>query len=211
MTITKIDLDDQAQAKVFTFGTTTAGEEALVTLEKGTQSTNYVAFKNKASAEIDGNLLISGNLTVVGSYDTQTVTNMNVNDKTIRLNNGGTTAGANASGIDIEGDSDSIIASLKYNSSLTNKWELYDGTTSKEIATVNQISTKYFHNVAISGTQNGTNLVFTLASAVDADSEMIMKNGQILKKVADYTISGTTVTFVTAPKSFHVLTAKGNY
>ncbi len=213
MPITKIDLDEQAESKVFTFGTTTAGEEALVTLEKGTQPTSYVTLLNKASQQIDGNLFIGGNLTVVGSYDTQTVTDMSVKDKTITLNNGGTTAGSTSSGIEIEGDSGATIGAFYFNNALTNKFSIGDGTTQKEIATVDQIPSAYFRTVGLSGTQNGVNVTFTLASAVSTNSDMIIKNGQVLKRGVgnDYTISGTTITFSIAPKVNTVLEARGHY
>lgn len=70
--------------------------------------------------------------------------------------------------------------------------------------------------VAISGTQNGTNKEFTLASSVATGSEQIFLNGQLLTPGSgnDYVISGTTVTFETgfdAPVSSDVLRAYGSY
>ena len=73
-----------------------------------------------------------------------------------------------------------------------------------------------FHAVAISGTQNSSNKVFTLASAVSTGSEQIFLNGQLLTPGAgnDYTISTTTVTFeagFTAPAATDTLRAYGSY
>lgn len=50
-----------------------------------------------------------------------------------------------------------------------------------------------------SGTINGVNKVFTLANTPVAGSEEGFVNGQGINSPGDYTISGATVTFVTAP------------
>lgn len=50
------------------------------------------------------------------------------------------------------------------------------------------------------GTINGSNTTFTLSeSAHEQDSLMVFKNGLLQKYTTDYTLSGTTITFVTAP------------
>lgn len=78
------------------------------------------------------------------------------------------------------------------------------------------VVSKYFRADAVSGTQNSSNKVFTIATAVDANSEQFFINGQLLTPGSgnDYTISGTTVTLdatFTAPASTDVLRAYGNY
>lgn len=77
-------------------------------------------------------------------------------------------------------------------------------------------SSKYFRADAISGTQNSSNKVFTLTSAVDTGSEQIFLNGQLLTPGSgnDYTIASTTVTLeagFTAPAAADTLRAYGNY
>lgn len=53
-----------------------------------------------------------------------------------------------------------------------------------------------------SGTVNGINLIFTFVSfPSDHTAAAIYRNGILLSETDDYTVSGTTVTFVTAPKS----------
>lgn len=53
-----------------------------------------------------------------------------------------------------------------------------------------------------SGTINGANTVFTFVSfPSDHTAAAIYRNGVLLTETDDYTVSGTTVTFVTAPKS----------
>jgi len=62
-----------------------------------------------------------------------------------------------------------------------------------------------------SGTINGTNLTFTLASAPSpASSLMLFKNGVLLAQGVDYALSGVTVTFANttvAPQTGDLLTA----
>lgn len=53
---------------------------------------------------------------------------------------------------------------------------------------------------AITGTIDGSNKTFTFVSAVSGKS-IIDLNGQLLIEDVDFTISGTTVTYVTAPPS----------
>ena len=73
-----------------------------------------------------------------------------------------------------------------------------------------------FKAVTVSGTQDGVNKVFTIASSVAAGSEQIFRDGQLLTPGAsnDYVISGTTVTLQaaqTAPSATRVLRAYGQY
>lgn len=75
MAITKIVLDRQATARLFTFGLDTASNEGLVEIKKGTQATSYISFINRASVQIDGNLTVGGNITYTGTIDAQSVTN----------------------------------------------------------------------------------------------------------------------------------------
>lgn len=54
--------------------------------------------------------------------------------------------------------------------------------------------------IAVSGTQDGSNKVFTLASAINAGTELVFFNGQKLTSGSsnDYLVSGTTLTFQAA-------------
>lgn len=49
------------------------------------------------------------------------------------------------------------------------------------------------------GLFNGTNMVFTLASAAIAGTEEVYLNGQLLKLTDDYTIAGAVITLIAAP------------
>lgn len=70
--------------------------------------------------------------------------------------------------------------------------------------------TDWKFNAALTGTQNGTNKVFTLPEAIVLASESIYLNGVMLTRGVDYTISGTTVTLSSelfAPETKHTLRA----
>lgn len=60
-------------------------------------------------------------------------------------------------------------------------------------------SANFIFNEAPSGTINGTNVTFTLANTPTAGTVTLYKNGLILKLTTDYSISGSTITFVIAP------------
>lgn len=57
-----------------------------------------------------------------------------------------------------------------------------------------------------SGTINGSNVTFTLSQEpLEVDSVAVFLNGLKQKKTTDYSISGTTITFVVAPATAQVL------
>lgn len=56
-----------------------------------------------------------------------------------------------------------------------------------------------------SGTINGSNVTFTLANTPISGTEHVYLNGQLLTTTTDYTISGATITMVTAPATGDIL------
>jgi hypothetical protein len=51
-----------------------------------------------------------------------------------------------------------------------------------------------------SGTVNGSNVTFTLSQTpIENDAVLVFLDGLKQKQTTDYSISGTTITFVTAP------------
>ena len=58
----------------------------------------------------------------------------------------------------------------------------------------------------ITGTIDGVTTVFTIPSGGATDSSILSLNGQILRPTTDYAISGTTLTYVTAPPNGSVHT-----
>lgn len=126
-------LDRQATARVFPFGSTTAGTEALVTINKGTTALGTVVLDVKASANIACDLNLTGNLNITGAVNTQTVTNTNVTDVTITLNDGGTTPADDTSGIIVEGTSNTIVGALFFNAASATKWSVGTGASQQDI------------------------------------------------------------------------------
>jgi len=76
---------------------------------------------------------------------------------------------------------------------------VYDtsASTIKKIQTSNIVKSSVTRN----DTGDGTTTDFTVTSGVTVDSVLVFENGVCQKPTTDYTISGTTLTFTTAPAS----------
>lgn len=155
MSVTKIVLDRQAKAKAFTFGDTSASGAAAVVVEKGTGATSATVFTVKATAQVDGDLVLGGNLVITGSINEQTVTNLNVTDKTITLNKGGAAASGGGSGFTVEENSVNV-AGLLYDSALTSKFKI--GATGSEAEVVTVSGAQTLTNKTIAGSQISGNI-----------------------------------------------------
>lgn len=97
---------------------------------------------------------------------------------------------------------------FKQGGSVTITWDDATKELFISVPTVAKIDWKF--NASLSGTQNGTNKVFTLPEAIILASESIYLNGVMLTRGVDYTISGTTVTLSSelfAPETKHTLRA----
>ncbi len=67
--------------------------------------------------------------------------------------------------------------------------------------------TYFVENGVPTGAINGSNVTFTLASAPSPTSSLeVYLNGQKLKLTTDYSVSGVTITMVTAPETGMVIT-----
>ena len=82
---------------------------------------------------------------------------------------------------------------------------------SAELSLADDFANIYFKKVAVSGTINGSNDVFTLSSAVRNGSEAIYLNGLLLSASDDYAVSGTSLTFVAAPEAGDKVVVYGMY
>ena len=70
--------------------------------------------------------------------------------------------------------------------------------------------TYFVHNATPSGSVNGSNVTFTLASSPSPTGSLeLMLNGQTLKSGSgnDFTLSSATITMASAPASGDILTA----
>ena len=171
MAKSSINLDRQADARIFPFGTTSAGGDALITINKGVAVVSTVVLDVKGSQNIAGDLNLIGNLNISGQINETSVTNLSVADINITLNKGGTTASAAAAGLFIEGDTAAVIGKLLYDGTLTSKWKIGDGTTQLEIVTVSSIQT--LTNKSISGGQITSAVAnATLAATVTTNANL---------------------------------------
>lgn len=83
------------------------------------------------------------------------------------------------------------------------------GITSDESLVLQAITdgTYFVENGAPTGAIDGANTAFTLASNPSPDSSLrVYLNGARLKVTTDYSLSGTTLTLVTAPPEGSILT-----
>lgn len=150
MAVTKIVLDRQAEAQDFTFGTSSASGEALLVVENGTAASTNLVLDVKGTADVDGDLGVGGDLTlggdlnITGDINSQSVTDLDVEDRTITLNKGGTTPTDDTSGIVIEGTSATTIGALYYNSASATEFSIGDG--SAQVDVVGDTSTQTLTN-----------------------------------------------------------------
>jgi hypothetical protein len=90
------------------------------------------------TVSVQDNLTVGGNLTISGTTTTIDTTNLYVEDTSITLNRGGSTA---TSGIDIEGTSAATVAAIRWNSS-SSRWEFSnDGSSYQNIPIASEYAT----------------------------------------------------------------------
>lgn len=200
MAKTSLNLDRQADSRVFTFGTTSASGEALVTLNKGTAAASTIVLDVKGTASIAGDLNLTGNFNITGNVNSQSVTNLNVADKTIRLNDGGTTPSDDTAGIIMEGTTDSIIGGIYYKAASATKWSIGDGTTQVDIVGIS--STQTLTNKSISGGQITSAVAnATLAANVTTNANLtgVITSVGNATSIGAQTGTGTTFVMNTSP------------
>jgi hypothetical protein len=87
-----------------------------------------------------------------------------------------------------------------------------DSTKELLISVPTTAKTDWKFNQSLTGLQNGSNRIYTIAEAIVAGSDSLIYNGLMLTRGLDYTISGTTITLSSelfAPETRHTL--KVNY
>ena len=132
MTQTRIDLARQAIARIFTFGTATAGGNGKVTIERGTAPITDIGLDVKASGTFGGDLNVGGDLNIVGSVNRQNVTELDVADKTITLNKGGAAGSGNSSGIKVEAGG-AVVGKVVFDDSSATLFTIGDGTSQRAL------------------------------------------------------------------------------
>lgn len=200
MAATSLVLDREANARIFPFGSTNAGGDALVTINKGALTTTAVVLNVLGSQSIAGDLNLIGNLNITGAINEQSVTTLSVTDINITLNKGGSTAGAASAGLFVEGDTASIIAKFLYDGTLTSKWKIGDGTTQVEVVTVSGAQT--LTNKSITGTQISSAVAnATLAATVTTNANLsgVITSTGNTTSITSQTGTGSTFVVQTSP------------
>ncbi len=209
MASTKIVLDRQAEAKNFGFGTTAAGGGGLVTVNNGTAAATTVGLDVKGSQNIGGDLNLTGNLNITGAINETAVNNLAVTDLTIRVNKGGTTAGAAGAGLQVEGDAAALIGAITFLSTSATKFQIGNGAAQADIADISSIQT--FTNKVIGGGQITGNIT---GSAANVTGTVAVANGgtSLATLTAGAVIIGNGAaapTFIAPGSNGNVLTSNG--
>lgn len=112
-----------------------------------------------ATLTTTGDVTVGGNLTVDGTTTTVNSTNLDVTDKNILVNDGGSTAGSVGAGINIEGDAAAVVGYFRVDESDSSLLELKAPTGNEVVLDVNSDVT-----VTLGG-----NLDVEAASAINQD------------------------------------------
>lgn len=160
MAVSKIVLDRQATAQDFQFGTSSASGEASVIIENGTAADSNLVLDVRGTADVDGNLGVggdlnlTGDLNITGNLNSQSVTDLDVEDRTITINSGGTTPADDVAGIQVEGTGATTVGAILYNSTSATEFSIGTGASQQDI-------------VGISATQTLTNKTLTTPTIGD--------------------------------------------
>lgn len=190
-------------------GGTTAGAVGSGVIVEGDSATviGQIAFDNSTASKYKVGDGIT-NYEIITDQHTQTLQNKTIN----ATNNTITDTGA-ATGALLKYNGTKFVQFAK--GSANQYLKVNAGGTDLEFATL--ASSPTFKRITFTGTQDGSNKVFTLSSAPTVtDSDQVYLNGQLLDKGAtnDYTLSGTTLTFTSsfdAPLSTDKLVIFGSY
>jgi hypothetical protein len=153
-------------------------------------------------------VIVSGNLTVSGTTTTINSTTLEVADKNILVNNGGTNATAEGSGLDVEGTGNAVVGSLKYEAALASRWKVGANGTEKQIVTVSdtQVITEKDIDGGVASNARRITLPSNTKTNLDA---LTRKEGTIVYATDDdsiYVDDGTTLNAVGGTSNSIVVT-----
>ena len=88
------------------------------------------------------------------------------------------------------------------------KFYINDNGTIKEIGGSTGDATSPLAGDVRGYTGDGSTTAYTVSSGADVENVLVFVNGVYQRPTTDYTVSGTTITFVTAPASADAITIK---
>lgn len=205
MAVTKVNLDRQAVGKTFSFGTSSASGEGLVTINKGSQATSTIVLDVKATANIEGNLNLVGNLNITGDVNTQSVTNLDVTDKVITVNKSGAASSGGGSGLEVE-EGGAITGAIRFDSTLASKFTIGDGTTQIQIVDVSSAQTLANKTLASSCVVPTS----TLSGVTDVDNGGTGQSSYVNGELLIGNTTGNTLTKATLTAGTGITITNGN-
>mgnify|MGYP003132465230 CR=1 FL=1 len=179
-----------------------------------TSATGYAA-ANLVVNNITGTLATAAqtNITSVGTLGSLTVSgDVTVDTNTLKVDSSNNRVGVNQASpsvsLDLGSNTDAILVPVgttaqrpsgaagqfRYNSTL-GRFEGHNGTEFAEIGGGGGTNT--FTRDSFTG--NGSTTAFTLSQSIDDENDLIVFNGGVFQNQAAYSVSGTTLTFGTAP------------
>lgn len=116
------------------------------------QTSNGGAPAERMRIAADGKVTITGDFEVQGTTTTINTTNLDVEDKNIRINFGGNDTSAEGAGLSVEGTGGVTRGTIQYEAALGSKWKL--GTSGAEDEVVTRTLSQTLTNKTINGANN---------------------------------------------------------
>lgn len=115
-------------------------------------TSNDAAPAERMRIQADGKVIVAGDFEVSGTTTTINTQTLEVEDKNITVNHGGTDASAAGAGLTVEGTGATTLATIQYDSSMTSKFKL--GASGSEDEVLTRTATQTVTGKTIAGANN---------------------------------------------------------
>lgn len=146
-------IESSAAASTLNVGTGTNTTTLNLGTGSSTQTVNIGTGAGTTTINIGG---AGDTVNVAGTLTWLQTTNLEVSDKLVAINKGGTTVGGNGAGVQVLGDANATIAQVLYDSATTSKWKVGAAGTEAEVVTVSDAQTLTNKTVGTLIAQSGT-------------------------------------------------------
>ena len=146
-------IESSAAASTLNVGTGTNTTTLNLGTGSSTQTVNIGTGAGTTTINIGG---AGDTVNVAGTLTWLQTTNLEVSDKLVAINKGGTTVGGNGAGVQVLGDANAAIAQVLYDSATTSKWKVGAAGTEAEVVTVSDAQTLTNKTVGTLIAQSGT-------------------------------------------------------